>query len=123
MNCLTSSYSIQTDTNQLLHCSTDYNASPLSQTMASMWRPHPCFSLPHFPDAVPVLLTLILFSFPSFILPSFAWICIFLSSEQGLLPALSNKCISDVSVERDILHIHLLLCHLVLLKIEIFKLS
>ena len=58
-------------------------------------------------------------SLPSFILPSFAWICVFLSDGQGLRLALSWllckifcmwRCIPDASMERDVLHFHLLLC-------------
>ena len=32
-----------------------------------------------------------------------------------------QRCIPDVSVERDILHVNLLLCHLVLLKLNFLK--
>ena len=63
----------------------------------------------------------------SFILPSFAWVCIFFSSGQVLLSALSWcmhfcvwRCIPDVSMERDVLHIHLLLHHLVLPPVSFF---
>ena len=56
----------------------------------------------------------------SFILPTFVWLYIFFSGGQVLLPALSwcsasipvRRCIPDVSVERDVLHVHLLLHHL-----------
>ena len=58
----------------------------------------------------------------SFILPSFAWFYIFFSAGQVLLSTLSwcSACISVsegviliVSMKRDVLHVHLLLCHLV----------
>ena len=58
----------------------------------------------------------------SFILPSFAWFYIFFPSDQVLLSAFSwySACtcvwryIPDVSMERDVLQVHLLLHHLVL---------
>jgi len=65
-----------------------------------------------------------------FILPSFAWFYIFFPDDQVLLFALNwcSPCmhfcvwmhIPDVSVERDVFHVHLphvhlLLCHLILL--------
>ena len=84
----------------------------------------PLLQFSHLLKAGPVLLTL-LFSPPSsFILPSFAWFCIFSPSGQVLLSAL-GWCSACTSVpegvflmcpmERDVLHVHLLLCHLVLL--------
>ena len=60
----------------------------------------------------------------SFVLLSFVWFCTFFSTGQVLLSALpwcsactsvKWRCIPDVSMERDVLHIHLLFCHLVLL--------
>ena len=77
---------------------------------------------PHLLRAGPVLLTLLFFPFSSFIPLSFASFYIFFSACQVLLSALSWcsvctcvwRCIPDVSMERDILHVHLLLCHLVL---------
>ena len=62
------------------------------------------------------------FSLLSFILLSCAWNHIFFSSGQGLLPVFSwysvrnaaiCRCILDASMERDVLHIHQILCHLV----------
>ena len=50
----------------------------------------------------------------SFVLLSFVWVYILFSTGQVLLATLS-WCIPDVSVERDVLHVHLLLQHLVLL--------
>ena len=50
----------------------------------------------------------------SFVLPSFAWFYVFFSTGQVLLSTLSFcihfcvwRCILDVSMERDIFHIHL----------------
>ena len=84
----------------------------------------PWLQFPHPPRASPVPLIL-LFSPPSsFILSIFPWFCIFFASGQVLLSIFSScsACISltegsfipDVSVERGELHVHLLLCHLVL---------
>ena len=61
------------------------------------------------------------FSLLSFILLSCAWNHVFFSSGQGLLPVFSwysvtnaaiCRCILDASMESDVLHIQLLLCHL-----------
>ena len=58
----------------------------------------------------------------SFILPIFMWVYILFSAGSGTpvcaqlvfcLPFCVWRCIPDVSVEREVLHIHLLLCHLV----------
>ena len=65
----------------------------------------------------------------SVILPSFAWFCIFLPTGK-VLPPLSAvfcmcfciwRCIPNVSVEREVCHIHELLCHLVFSWQPIFK--
>ena len=108
------------------------NVSPLTQTIAPMWGSDACFSSPSCqPRASPVLLTLLFFLLipssyrvlhpNSFVLPSFAWIYIFFSTGQVLLSALSwcSACTSGFEgvflmyLERDVLHVHLLLCHLV----------
>ena len=91
------------------------NVSPLTQTVALIWGSDPLLQFPHPPKTGPVLLTL-LFPPSSFILPSFAWFYTFSSDGQVLLSALSCCwCIPDVSMERDVLHVHLLPRHLVLL--------
>ena len=86
---------------------------------AGLW---PLLQFPHPPRAGPVLLTLLLFPPSSLILPSFACIYIFFTSGQVLLFALS-WCSACASVSegvllmypwREVLHVHLLLCHLVL---------
>ena len=82
----------------------------------------PLFQFPNPLRAGPVLLTLLFCPPSSFILTSFAWVYISFSTAQVLLLALSRcsactcvgRCISDVSVETDVLHVHPLLCHLVL---------
>ena len=59
----------------------------------------------------------------SFILPSFVWACILLpwsgtpvhSRLVFCLHLCVWRCIPDVSMERDVFHVHLLLCHLSLL--------
>ena len=100
------------------------NVSPLTQTIAPMWNWTPPSVPPptegrSSPTNTPV------FPPSSFILPSFAWFYIFFSPQSGT-PVHSQlvfcmhfcvwRCIPDVSVERDVLHVHLLLHHLVLLK-------
>ena len=81
----------------------------------------PLLQFPHLQRAGPVLLTL-LFSPYSFALPSFPCVYIFFLVGQILLFAL-NSCSACTSVSegvflmypwRNVLHIHLLLCHLVL---------
>ena len=78
----------------------------------------------HLLRAGPVLLTLV-FPPSSFVLPSFAWLCILFSSGQVLLSTLSwcSGCTSVsegvflIYLWRDVLHIHLFLCHLFLSQI------
>ena len=97
------------------------NVSPLTQTIAPIWESDCCFSSPPTegwcsPTNTPV--------FPpgSFVVLSFAWFYTFFFSGHLPLSALSWcswcssvwRCIPDVSVERDILDPHLLLCRLVL---------
>ena len=97
------------------------NVSSLTQTIAPVWESGPCFSSParwgrSSPSNTPVLP-------PSyFILLSSAWFYRFFSSGQVLLSALSWcsactavwRCITDVSVEKDVPQVHLLRRHLVL---------
>ena len=98
------------------------NVSPLTQTIAPMWRLDPCFISPTGPGQIQSYYHSC-FSPCSFILPSFAWFYIFFPSSQVLLSTLSwcSACTSVsggvflmYSMERDVLHVHLLLCHLVL---------
>ena len=106
------------------------NVSPLTHTIARLWGSDSCFSSPTHegrssPTNTPVLPT----SF--FVLPSFAWFYIFFSTGQVLLSPFSWcsactsvwKCISDVSVEKDILHVRLLLQHVVLLSVPILSIN
>ena len=65
----------------------------------------PLLQFPHPPRAGPFLLTLLFFPPSSFLLPSFAWVYIFVSVGQVLLSTLGwcSTCTSvseDVSVER-----------------------
>ena len=67
----------------------------------------------------------------SFVLPSFASFYIFFFTGHELLSTLSWcsacssvwRCIPVVSMERDVLYVHLLLCHLVLLSLLFNMLS
>ena len=98
------------------------NVSPLTQTVAPMWGSDPLFHFPHQMRAVSVLLTL-LFS-PWFLPPPEFCVGLCILSLWSGTPVhyqlvfcmhfCAWRCIPDVSVERDVLHIHLLLCHLVL---------
>ena len=87
----------------------------LTQTIAPVWGLAPASVQL---KAGPILLTLLFFSPSSFILWSFAWFYIFFSAGQVLLSILSwcsarTSVSEDVSMEREVLHIHLLLHHLV----------
>ena len=69
---------------------------------APVWGSNPCFSPSHTqpppPGAGPVLLTLIFFPLPSFVLPNFAWVYVFFSGNQVLMPTLRwCSAISSVS--------------------------
>ena len=80
----------------------------------------PLLQFPHPPRAGPVLLTLLFFPLVPlsyrvlhgsiYPCPLIRYFCLL---SAGVL---QHFCIPDVSVERDILHVHLLLCHLALLK-------
>ena len=99
----------------------------LIQTIAPMWGSDPCFSSlpPPPPRAGTVLLTLLFFppvplsyrvlrgSIHTFPLAR----CSCLLS-AGVLHVRVGRCIPDVSVERDVLHVHLLPCHFVLKSIH-----
>ena len=91
------------------------NVSPLTQTIAPMWGLDPC---PHPLRAGPVLL--ILLFFPQFLHPTkFCMVLYILCHWSGPQLVFCKhfcvwRCISDVSMERDVLHVHLLLCRLVL---------
>ena len=98
------------------------NVSPLTQTVAWLWGSDPAsVSLPAEGRSSPANTP----GFPlsSYALPSFTWFSIFFSMGQVLLSALNWcsgcasvwRCIPDVSMERDVPHIHLLLHHLVLI--------
>ena len=92
-----------------------FSSVPNSCPNVGIW---PLLQLPHLGVQVQSC-PLSSFSLPSLVLPSFAFICIFLTYVQGLLPTLSVvlrdllhlKVYSWCTVERDVLHIHLLLCH------------
>ena len=98
------------------------NVSPLTQTIAPMWGLDPCFSSPTCWGQVGTTNTPASPASSSSYwvlhgsIYSFPLVRHFCSLSAGLLHALQTQkyCIPDVSVERDILHIHLLLCHLVL---------
>ena len=86
-----------------------------------MWGSDPCFSSPTCQGQVQSYL-LSSFAPTSFILLSFVWFYIFFPGVQVLLIALSwcsagvsvsEGCIPDVFEERDVLHVHLFLRHLV----------
>ena len=82
----------------------------------------PLFQFPHPPRAGPILLTLLFFplvplsyrvlhgSLYSFLLIRYSY----LPSAGVLHAVLCLRCIPDVSVERDVLHVHLFFSHLVL---------
>ena len=89
----------------------------------------PLLQLPHWPRAGPVLLTLL---FPPCFLPLtefcmglyilFLWSGTPVHSQLGFCMHFCVwTCIPDVSVERDVLHTHLLLCHLVLPQEDFFR--
>ena len=100
MGWLCGSHSTQTVPDQLLYPLKASNAFSLSQLIAH-WGSLPCCSSHGCRLSSP---TLLLFS-PSFILPSFVCIRIFLSGGQRLLPALS-WCSVRSSVFEDIFLLH-----------------
>jgi len=84
---------------------------------------------PHPQSAGPVLLTLLLF-FPLYFHPTEFCLDLYISFQWSGTPAQSQllfcnvfciwRCIFDASMERDILHVQLLLCHLVSPKIPYY---
>ena len=96
------------------------NASPLTQTIALMWG-RDLFQFSHPLRAGPVLLTLLFFPrVPSSYrvlrgsIRSFPLVRSSCPLSAGVLDArLRLRCIPDVSLETDVLHVHLLLRHLV----------
>jgi len=98
------------------------NVSSLSQIIALMRGLDLCFSSPPAAKGRSTPANSPLFPPTSFILLRFAWFYTFFSGWSGP-PVCSQlvfklfcvwRCIPDVSVERDVLHVHLLLGHLVL---------
>ena len=82
--------------------------------IAPMWGSDPCFS-----SLIPGCRAVLPLSFPSFVLLSFAWVCTFLSGDQGFLLVLSWCFVrSSVSEGVILMHpwreifLHLLLHHL-----------
>ena len=96
------------------------NVFPLSQTIAPMWLSGLLLQFPHPPRADPVLLTLLFFSY--FLHPTDLCMVLYILFHWSGTPAYSQlvfckhfcvwRYIPDVSVDRDVLHIHLLLWHL-----------
>ena len=82
----------------------------------------PLLQFPNLLRAGPVLLTLL--CFPQFLRPTEFCVIVYILFHWSGAPVLLQlvfcmhfcvcRCIPDVSVEKDVLHIHLLLCHLVL---------
>ena len=119
--CLCDSHSIQSVTDQLLHSPTASNAS-LSQTAAPMWGSDPCFSFLILQMQVQ---SCSLSSFSSYFLcPAKFCMVLYIFFWWSGTPAHSQlvfcnifcvwKYIPDASVERDVLHVHLLLCNHIL---------
>ena len=93
---------------------------PSVQTIASMWGCDTCFSSPT-PQVKFQSCSLSSFSLPCIILPSFVWVSIpfqwsgTLAHSQLVFCDIFCiwRCVSDALREKDVLHIHLLLNHLV----------
>ena len=93
---------------------------PFVQTIASMWGCGTCFSSPT-PQEKFQFCSLSSFSLPCIILPSFVWVSIPFQWSGTLVYSQLVfceifciwRCVSDALMERDVLHIHLLLHHLV----------
>ena len=102
------------------------NVSPLTQTVALMWGSDPCFSSPNQLRAGPALTLLF---FPQFLHPTEFCIVLYILFHWSGTPVCSQlvfcthfcvwRGIPDVSVERDVLHVHLLLHQLVLPSMDI----
>ena len=108
------------------------NVSSLTQTVTPMWCSDPCFSSPTRWRQVQFYCLLTLLFSPlvhSFYQVSHSSIYYFLlvrypcPLSAGVLHALlCRMCIPDVSMERDVLHAPLLLCHVVLETLSLFHL-
>ena len=107
---------------QLLHSPAVLTASPQCQLIAPHVGISPLLQLPHLRGARWPCSLSSSFLLPSFILLSFVRLYILLSSGQGLLPPSARAphdllhlifYVPDTATERDVLHVHLLLCHLV----------
>ena len=93
---------------------------PIVPNNCPMWLPGLLLQFPHPPRADPVLLTLLFFSY--FLHPTDLCMGLYILFHWSGTPACSQlvfckhfcvwRCIPDVSMERDVLHIHLLLSHL-----------
>ena len=87
-----------------------------------MWRLEPCFSSPNLLRACPVLLTLLFL--PLLLNPTEFCVVLYILFHWSGTPVCSQlvfcmhfcvlKAYSWCIMERDVLHVHLLLCHLVL---------
>ena len=97
------------------------NVSPLTQTVAPMWESDPCFSSPTCRGQVQSYWH---FCFsPWFLCPTEFFLVLYVLFHWSGTPVYSQlvfclhfcvwRYIPDISTERDVLHIHLLLCHLV----------
>ena len=118
-DCLCDSHSIKTVTDHLLHSLTTSDASLLSQTVALMLGSDPCLSSPISQEQIQS------YSLSSFfvLLPLSYWVLhgsiySFLVVRYSCLLSADVckifciwRCIPDVSMETDVLHVHLLLCH------------
>ena len=104
------------------------NVSSLTQTIALMWGTRPLLQLTHLPMSDPGLLRLLFF--PLVPHPTEFFIVLYILFLWSGTPVCSqlvfcmhvyvSRCIPNVSVERDVLHIHLLLLHLVHLSFPFF---
>ena len=127
-DCLCDFHSIETVTDHLLHSLTTSNASLLSQTVVLILGIWSLLEFPHLSGADPVLLTFLFFvllclsywvlhgSIYSFQVVMYSWL---LSADVCKIFCIWS-CIPDVSMETDVLHVHLLLCHLESLLIYTF---
>ena len=103
------------------------NVSPLTQTVALLWNWTPASVPPpaegrtsptNIPDFPPSSSSYWVFMFLCIL---FHWSGIPVRSQLVFcMNVCAWRCIPDVSMERDVLHIHLLLCHLVLFHESIF---
>ena len=97
------------------------NVSPLTQTITLMWGLDPCFSSPTCQGQVQAYKHSCIS--PKFLHPTEFWVVLYILFLWSDMPVCSQlafcmhfcvwRCIPDVSMERDVLHVHLLLLHLV----------